>query len=53
MDSIIEILKAKHISLIEEPMIFDSIAVGSKRKIEYQDAGYPTITDEFWTAKQR
>lgn len=57
MDNIIEILNIKHNSLVEEQILFDSMIEDpndvAKRKIEYNDAEYPTITDEFWTAKQR
>jgi len=57
MENIIDILKAKHVSLIEEQTLIDSLIEvddpETRRKIEYREAGYPTIKDEFWTARQR
>lgn len=49
---ILRILIHRHESLNEEPTIFDKDN-GSSRVIDTHPDGYPIITDEFWTSKQR
>lgn len=53
MDSIIEILRPEHASLVKERTIFELLDEVPKRRIELHSSGCPIITDEFWTAKQR
>ncbi len=52
MIDIISILKNTHESLEDDPSIFDSKSRKS-RDIQIHTDGYPIITDEFWTSKQR
>ncbi|MDD3534535.1 MAG: DNA methyltransferase [Candidatus Cloacimonetes bacterium] len=49
---ILRILTHRHESLREEPTIFDSENDNS-RIVDTHPDGYPIITDEFWTSKQR
>jgi DNA modification methylase len=52
MIDIIKMLKNTHESLEDAPTIFDSKS-GKSRDIQTHSDGYPIITDEFWTSKQR
>lgn len=52
MRDILKALETTHESLLDEPSIFD-IQEQSTREVFEHDDGYPVITDEFWTSKQR
>jgi len=52
MIDIINLLNNTHESLEDDPTIFDTKGRQS-REIQIHSDGYPIITDEFWTSKQR
>jgi len=52
MRDIIKTLEPLHASLMTNMTIFESTKVSS-RQINVHKDGYPIITDEFWTSKQR
>jgi len=52
MIDIVNMLRFTHESLENEPTIFD-LDSPETRDIQIHPEGYPIITDEFWTSKQR
>ncbi len=52
MNSFLTAIDRPHESLMDDPTIFDSMKESTRDIKKHQD-GYPIVTDEFWTSKQR